>query len=56
MRAGLRLSRWLRRSLSGLGGLGGAACWISSAVVLAPVPSASVGDAAASVEDDGNEK
>jgi hypothetical protein len=42
--------------LSGLVGRGGAACWVGSIEVLAPVPSVSVGDAAVSVEDDGKEK
>ncbi len=54
--AELRLSRRLRRSLSALGGLRGAACWVPSTSVGAPEPSASVGEGAVAVEDDGNER
>jgi hypothetical protein len=42
----------LRRSLSGLAGRGGAACWVGSVGVLAPVPSVIAGDAAGSVQDE----
>ncbi len=44
-----RLSRRLRRSLSDLGALGGAASWIWSASVQAPVPGTAAGDVAVSV-------
>jgi hypothetical protein len=55
-RAERRLSRRLRRSLSDLGGLGAAACWVPSASVRAPEPSAFAGEGAVAVEDDGNER
>ena len=54
-RAERRSSRRLRRSLTGLGGLGAAVCWIPSASVRAPKPSASAGEGSVAVEDDGNE-
>jgi hypothetical protein len=55
-RAERRLSRRLRRSLSALGGLGATACWVPTASVRAPKPSASAGEGAVAVEDDGNER
>ena len=50
------LSRRLRRSLTALGGLGATVCWIPSASVRAPEPSASAGEGSVDVEDDGNER
>ncbi len=55
-RAERRWSRQLRRSLSDLGGFGATACWVPSASERAPQPSASAGEGAVAVEDDGNER
>jgi hypothetical protein len=51
-----RASRRLRRSLAGLGGLGAAVCWISSASVEVPEPGAAAGEGSAAVEDDGRQR
>ena len=51
-----RASRRLRRSLTGLGGLGATVCWVPSASVEVPEPGAAAGEGSAAVEDDGNER
>ena len=55
-RAERRSSRRLRRSLTGLGGLGATECWVPSASVEVPEPSAAAGEGSVAVEDGGNER
>ena len=55
-RAERRASRRLRRSLTGLGGLGATASWIPSASVEVTEPGAAAGEGSRAVEDVGNER
>ncbi len=50
-----RSSRRLRRSLTGLGGLGATVCWTPSASVEVPEPGAAAGEGSVAVEDGWNE-